>query len=524
MGWVKKDNILGPPGTTLHSELTDVSADDHHDKVHDMSAGDHTSFGQDAGKVVEADGLGGTQWATPDPGVIDHGLLTNVQPDQHHAKYTDAEAVDAVDVGDKFVKNTGDSMTGALTLPWSPSLPLEAAPKQYVDATVVDHTAIVDAHHARYTDQEAIDATPPGLDHYVQVAAPANPLVGTVWVNPDDPPEAMYLPLSGGTMAGPIDMGGQNIGGVINVAGHADSGIAIRPASTRSAAIYDGVGTLRVIVHAGAATLLYDQAGTQMVRVTTNAVDIDGTLSTNATIEAYQDISIHANKHLNFINGETNYIQVEESGDLNMIWVHRGVIRMAFTVSSTWFRDSNNVTRMEVHTSGVNLYGDVSSANRINAHDGVTLAGGDLTFGAHKIKSMFAMGESSGNADLLFDGSVAPGHASSSPPGLGGIFSVRNAVSRAFQIHASKNSGALSARGIITNGPEWTAAWWRASGSTAVNQTALIARLATVAPSTVSTPAAVVDDLTGQPFVDDQVDMALVIEHLLDRIEALENP
>jgi len=308
-------------------------------------------------------------------------------------------------------------------------------------------------NHVRYTDAEALSAT---ADHFVQTSAPSSPSLGTVWVNPDDDPEGLYLPLTGGTVTG--------------------------------------------------------------------AVTVQGILTVESEIEAGDGISIHANQHINFVNGETNYIHVEESGDQNMVWVHKGVIRQAFTIASTWFRDSSNVTRLELHTSGLNLFGDVSSANRINAHDGVTLAGGDLTFGAHKIKSMFSMGESTGNADLLFDGSIAPGHASTSPPGLGGMLTVRNAVSRAFQIHASKNSGAISARGVIDNGPEWTVDWWRSTGATALNQDTLISRLETVAPPTVTAFAPIVDDLTGLPYVEKTMDMALIIEHLLDRIEALETP
>jgi hypothetical protein len=44
-------------------------------------------------------------------------------------------------------------------------------------------------HHVRYTDQEAQDANPPAAHHFVQSIAPANPVQGDVWTNPNAPPE-----------------------------------------------------------------------------------------------------------------------------------------------------------------------------------------------------------------------------------------------------------------------------------------------------------------------------------------------
>ncbi len=47
---------------------------------------------------------------------LSHGALTGVGASDHHARYTDAEAVTAVAVDDSYVKIAGDSMTGALTM------------------------------------------------------------------------------------------------------------------------------------------------------------------------------------------------------------------------------------------------------------------------------------------------------------------------------------------------------------------------------------------------------------------------
>jgi len=70
--------------------------------------------------------LGTGLWepATLPSGVTDHALLSNIQSDDHHARYTDAEAQAAnsglwIPVGDagNFVLKTGDTMTGPLLLP-----------------------------------------------------------------------------------------------------------------------------------------------------------------------------------------------------------------------------------------------------------------------------------------------------------------------------------------------------------------------------------------------------------------------
>jgi hypothetical protein len=106
-----------------------------------------------------------------------HADLTGVTADQHHARYTDAEAIAAV----------------------GPHTP----PQTYLHADLIDVTP--DQHHARYTDDEARLAT---ADHFTQTDAPVNPTIGTVWVNPSEPPEATYLPLTGGTLTGNLVLDG----------------------------------------------------------------------------------------------------------------------------------------------------------------------------------------------------------------------------------------------------------------------------------------------------------------------------
>jgi hypothetical protein len=81
-----------------------------------------------------------------------HADLTDVAPDQHHAKYTDAEAIAAV---------------GPHTPPFSA-----------LHADLTDVSA--DQHHTRYTDAEAVAA------------------IGTPWT--------AYLPLAGGTLTGGITL------------------------------------------------------------------------------------------------------------------------------------------------------------------------------------------------------------------------------------------------------------------------------------------------------------------------------
>jgi len=62
-----------------------------------------------------------------------------------------------------------------------------------------------DQHHERFTEEEG---------HAIGIVAPPNPEIGTVWVNPNEPPEAEYLPLTGGVMEGLIAMDNHRIEGL----------------------------------------------------------------------------------------------------------------------------------------------------------------------------------------------------------------------------------------------------------------------------------------------------------------------
>jgi len=187
-------------------------------------------------------------------------------------------------------------------------------------------------HHTRYTDAEAQAAN-----------------------------DGIFLKLTGGIMSGPIDMAGQQIQGVISIVGDASSGIAIRPAATRSAAIYDGVGTLRQIVHAGAATILYDQAGFQLMRLTSGTVDIYGPLNMqsqkvysvldpvdpqDAATKAYVDGGGSGGPYLPLAGGtmagtiNMNSQSISVAGSVETGILHVGNIRALAAAQTLQFQDS----------------------------------------------------------------------------------------------------------------------------------------------------------------------------------------
>ena len=163
-----------PPQTFLHDDLTDVTSSQHHPRYIDQEAidavGPHFSG--------------------------DHADLTNVLTDQHHPRYTDAEAIAAV--GDPgigvYLPLAGGVMTGIInagSFPLvnllGPTNPTDAANKAYVDSVSVPQTflhadltdvgSLPSAHHAKYLDSEAVAA--------VQAAG-------------------VFLPLTGGVLTGPL--------------------------------------------------------------------------------------------------------------------------------------------------------------------------------------------------------------------------------------------------------------------------------------------------------------------------------
>jgi hypothetical protein len=95
---------------------------------------------------------------------LEGALLAHAQ--DHGDPHANAGYLKESDGDSRYVRLNGfDPMTGPLTLWGDPTNALHAATKQYVDGQdhdhatpIATHTAIVDAHHARYTDAEAVAA------------------------------------------------------------------------------------------------------------------------------------------------------------------------------------------------------------------------------------------------------------------------------------------------------------------------------------------------------------------------------
>jgi hypothetical protein len=81
-------------------------ADAHHDRLHDVEdALDHETTATDTDLALRPDGVGGVAFEA-----VDHSELTGVSVDDHHARYTDAEAEAAAPV------QSVDGKTGAVDL------------------------------------------------------------------------------------------------------------------------------------------------------------------------------------------------------------------------------------------------------------------------------------------------------------------------------------------------------------------------------------------------------------------------
>lgn len=142
-------------GSVPHASTTGQTTDDHHAKSHAHNGADGS-------------------------GTVAHGDLTGVGTDDHHTKYTDAEAVSAVEADTTLAITTGglilpkgeiiadpgtdsgriivpyDSGTGYVT--GNPHLVKGDGTSNYrlaFSSDITTHTADVDAHHAKYTDGEA---------------------------------------------------------------------------------------------------------------------------------------------------------------------------------------------------------------------------------------------------------------------------------------------------------------------------------------------------------------------------------
>jgi hypothetical protein len=99
-----------------------------------------------------------------------HIDLTDVLSDQHHVRYTDAEAVAAA--AGTYLPLTGGTLTGPLILAGDPTDPMGAATKEYVDAGVVEEA-------------------PP---HIIDPTEPADPVDGLLWTHPTEEAEVVIGP------------------------------------------------------------------------------------------------------------------------------------------------------------------------------------------------------------------------------------------------------------------------------------------------------------------------------------------
>ena len=147
------------------------------------------ALGQDAADAANLDNI--------DAKLVTHSALSGA----HHLRYTDAEAQAAAALDNTFLPLAGGVMAGFLILAADPTQDLHAATKKYVD----DNLTIA--------------------DHFTQVSAPLAPTIGTVWVNPDEPPELTYLPIDGSqAMTGELLLGNNRISNVLDPSAAGDVG------------------------------------------------------------------------------------------------------------------------------------------------------------------------------------------------------------------------------------------------------------------------------------------------------------
>ena len=106
----------------------------------------------------------------------------------------------------------GDTMTGSLVLPGDPTLPLEAAPKQFVDAVqtnLTTHEGLTgNPHQTDYTDLLNVPTTFPPAAHDLGVHTDVSPMVASegqrlTW----DESQALWLPKQSTSGLGVIQLG-----------------------------------------------------------------------------------------------------------------------------------------------------------------------------------------------------------------------------------------------------------------------------------------------------------------------------
>jgi hypothetical protein len=110
-----------------------------------------------------------------------------------------------------------------------------------------------------------LEATDVGTVHTIATDAPVAPGVGDVWVDPDAPAEATYLPLAGGTMSGDIDMDGNLLIGVNEIR---SDGVAI--------ALKTSTGLNRIQAAANGGVFLYDELGAATLSSTITSLAVPG--------------------------------------------------------------------------------------------------------------------------------------------------------------------------------------------------------------------------------------------------------
>jgi hypothetical protein len=137
------DHHGGDGADINHAHLVNVTANQHHNQVHALAGADHSAEGLIIGQVLRAISEIAFEWAK-----LQHGDLEGVGTSDHHVRYSNAEAVAAIKADVDWHATNWDTAFG-----WG-----NHAGLYELLGAIATHAAIVDAHHARYTDAEAVVA------------------------------------------------------------------------------------------------------------------------------------------------------------------------------------------------------------------------------------------------------------------------------------------------------------------------------------------------------------------------------
>ena len=160
---------LGGSTSVNHNDLSTISSDDHHSKYTDGEAITAINNDADHGSTASHNYFSGS-----------HTDLSNITSDDHHTKYTDSEAVSAVEAASSLSLSGSVTLGGDLTATngetiWDESatyipqnqlqndtVTIEGNAVSLGGSTSVNHndlsTISSDDHHTRYSDEEAQDA------------------------------------------------------------------------------------------------------------------------------------------------------------------------------------------------------------------------------------------------------------------------------------------------------------------------------------------------------------------------------